>query len=150
MRIIADLSPVNQYLARLRKALSAPDNTEPFFRLSLNTFRRLVTNTPRRRGLTKKGWRIIRNSQVSVENPETVMKFLEYGTKAHGPVRAKMLFIPLNLSAKPGMRGLVRGKDFVLAKRVRGIKPFRLTDKEVPYAERDAIPIFEAYINRIK
>ena len=64
------------------------------------------------------------------------MLFLEKGTASHGPKRAKRLFIPLNSKAHFGgyQSGMRFGRDFVLAKRVRGIKAMKIVEKERPKA----------------
>ena len=48
--------------------------------------------------------------------------FLEDGTKAHGPKTAKFLYIPLRPGAATWRKGFVMGKDYILTKRVKGIK----------------------------
>lgn len=73
-------------------------------------------------------------------NEPPVMFFLEEGTQAHGPVRAKRLFIPLTKKAFNAYRfraaragawkGLKWGVDFVLAKWVRGIRPMKIAALE--------------------
>lgn len=59
-----------------------------------------------------------------LSNESKVMKFLDEGTKDHGPVRARMLYIPLTRKAALGYRkGLNFGVDFILAKHVKGMEP---------------------------
>lgn len=65
--------------------------------------------------------------QVSNDRPD-IIRHLEFGTVAHGPVTAKALFIPLTRRA--AIRGwnpsLVRGRDYILRKWVRGIRATHL------------------------
>jgi len=63
---------------------------------------------------------------VKIENPRLakIFEYLDKGTKAHGPTTKKKLYIPLS---KKGARSrswkkLKWGVDFVLAKKVKGIK----------------------------
>lgn len=60
------------------------------------------------------GYKVVSLSKVAL--------FLEEGTKAHGPVRAKFLYIPLRPNAAVWRKGMIFGKDYILAKRVKGIK----------------------------
>ena len=57
------------------------------------------------------------------------MKFLEHGTKDRKPKTARHLFIPLRRSAwKKGgySKGMKFGRDFVFAKKAKGIKAIKL------------------------
>lgn len=70
--------------------------------VAMESLVRLVNSTPiRYTGNTRKGWvhRKLGSMNHLLVNPNKVMGFLEYGTKAHGPVRARALFIPLNVQA---------------------------------------------------
>lgn len=75
------------------------------------------TFKPRSRNLQKStGFTIIRTKSGSVirlRNTAKYAKFVEFGTKAHGPKRAKFL------------RFMGRNGRFVFARRVRGIKPYK-------------------------
>lgn len=56
-----------------------------------------------------------------------IAKFVDQGTANNGqgyiyPKRAKRLYIPLKRTAIVWREGLKFGKDYILAKRVRGIK----------------------------
>lgn len=95
---------------------------------------RIIAKTPvGLTGRTKKAWRKIKTDNGWIlRNKSNVMLFLEKGTRAHGPVRAKFLFIPLTRRAAINgwRRGYVFGVDYVLAKRVRGIRKMRIVEKE--------------------
>jgi hypothetical protein len=68
-------------------------------RVAQESLERLVTSTPiRYKGHLRKQWvhRIVGPMAHVNENPSIVMHWLEHGTKAHGPKRAKALFVPLN------------------------------------------------------
>lgn len=118
-------------------------------RVAIESHGRVVMATPKRwTGLTRRAWQLFRRpGSRLVTNDTKVMKFLEFGTANQGrgyiypkirsglgwnKRRKKALYIPLTASAahtgyKPGMKV---GKDFLLAKRVRGIKPRRIAQKE--------------------
>lgn len=85
-------------------------------------------------GATRKSWSVSRKQGGGYEitNPRKAMLFLEVGTKAHGPVRAKFLFIPLTRRAAlfGWSPALVIGRDYVLAKRVKGIKAMNIVKEE--------------------
>ena len=67
-----------------------------------------------------------------IKNTNVVMLYLEKGTKAHGPVTAKRLYIPLKPEAAQWSKGLKFGVDFVLAKRVKGIRALNIVRDEIP------------------
>ncbi len=121
-------------LRKIRDGLSPQKVDLALRRVSIRTIRRLIVATPKRyTGLTRQSWRIvpIRRGYM-VYNPSKVMHFLEVGTRDHGPVRAKRLFIPLNARASKNgfLPGMKFGKDYVLAKRVKGIRAMRIVEKE--------------------
>lgn len=162
---------LEEKLRRLEEAIASSD--EVVERVALNSLRRVVDATPRRyTGDTAKQWvhRAIGACKHVIANPSKVMFWLEHGTKAHGPKKAKALFIPLNrktweagsrevmeanaraaaagawknyTARAAGKKGrkirlpFVLGVDFVLAKRVKGIKPHRIAAKEQVVVARE-------------
>ncbi len=72
---------------------------------------RLVRRTPRRwTGQTAKSWRVVTlpSGEAEVTNPSQAMLWLERGTRAHGPKKAKRLFVPLTKrAAQAGPRGVI-------------------------------------------
>lgn len=104
------------------------------------TARNLAAKTPRKwTGKTRKAWRVIDKSRGTkvhfrVENPSPAMEFLEFGTKERRPRKSRHLFIPLRKSAwrKGGYRkGMKYGRDFIFAKKARGIKAIRLLPAQI-------------------
>lgn len=90
-------------------------------------------------GETRQAWRLIRHRTStgggwSIANDSRTFRFLDKGTKDHGPKTARALFIPLSRSAALGgwSPGMKYGKDYILVKRVRGIKPRRIVKQLVP------------------
>jgi hypothetical protein len=108
------------------------------FKEAERTRRNLVQKTPKKwTGQTRRQWRSAPiTGGWTVTNDSKVMRFLERGTKAHGPKRAKMLFIPKVPSAMFGYRqGMVFGVHYILTKRVAGIKAMKIVEKERPRAK---------------
>lgn len=87
---------------------------------------------------TRKSWQAnqidVAHWKVQIDPSNTkaqeVMGYLEDGTKAHGPVKAKMLYIPLRSTAALGWnKALVFGKDYVLARWVSGITALHIVKR---------------------
>jgi hypothetical protein len=105
-------------------------------RIASHALRRLIQETPKgHTGEVRRSWKMRFNGTGSwfgfeVSNSSQIMRYLEFGTRAHGPRRAKFLFVPLTRKARMGGgKGLTFGKDYVLAKRVSGIKGLKIVDK---------------------
>jgi len=82
--------------------------------------------------------RKIENSRWEVVNADKVMRFLEFGTRAHGPVTKKFLYIPMVRRAAGGWRkGFKWGRDFILARWVKGIRAYGIVET----ARRKAVDI---------
>lgn len=101
----------------------------------------MVEATPKKWfGAVRAGWQIenmgygvrrVFNDRPKAANGVPIIVFLEHGTANEGqgfiyPVRARALYIPLKRTAITYRKGLKFGVDYVLAKRVRGIKPRRI------------------------
>jgi len=117
---------------------------------------RLSLLTPKKwTGNTRKSWTVTRRASghYAVWNKSIIMRYLELGTKPHGPVRAKMLFIPKTrraamagarvVLARPG--AYTYGRDFILKKRVRGIKARRIATRFAPMARKILKDEMKAY-----
>ncbi len=106
-----------------------------------------------------------------IANGAKVMTYLEYGTRAHGPKNAKRLFIPLTRkAAQAGARGVIHanrqwslnqafsvagtrrkppfvpGRDFVFAKKVKGIRAMRIVSSSKPFMQRSLTLAMRQYI----
>lgn len=113
-------------------------------KVMLHAYRRLIMLTPKGyTGQTRRSWKIRRLSMgsdvaYSVFNESKIMRFLEHGTSDHGPRTAKYLFIPLN--RKTALGGVSKssefGTDYVLSKRVKGIKALKITEKRAKIVRR--------------
>lgn len=125
-------------MERIVAAVSATSLDPVMEREAWETLGTLVEQTPKRTGQTRRYWKTSQLGLANwmVTNTSKVMRFLELGTRAHGPRTAKALYIPLRLGAMVWHPGLVFGKDYVLAKRVRGIRARNIVKRERPRAQR--------------
>lgn len=140
-------------------------------RVALRTQREVVEATPKKWfGQVRRSWQIERPELGArvVKNDNKIMLWLEEGTKAHGPVNAKALFIPLTRQAalasqdtttrrrvivrrRKGVtqvQQLVYGRDFVLAKWVRGIQARHIAAKQAVKTELDLFSAMFQHLNR--
>mgnify|MGYP003631506207 CR=1 FL=1 len=126
-------------LRELERAMSQANTDLVVFQEAEYTRGQLATETPKGwTGQTKREWRTARiTNGWAVTNDSRVMRWLEKGTKAHGPKTAKVLFIPLTASAAIGgwKQGMKFGRDYVLKKWVKGIKAHRIVEAERPQAQ---------------
>lgn len=141
-------------LAKLKrlKRLMTPERTMPIIaREIMFTKRRVVAKTPKRwTGQTRRSWQTVSiPNGLALTNISKVMIFLEKGTRAHGPVRAKRLYIPLKRKAAIGgwRPSLVYGSDYVLAKRVKGIRAMRIVANERPKMRERIMASMVRYIS---
>lgn len=155
LRITVNTIGARKRLRKIAKGMSVQGQRNVIMRAAWITHARLVRSTPKRwTGQTRRGWTVIAASDkpaAVVTNISRVMTYLERGTRAHGPVRARKLFIPLTRkAAQAGAAGVMRanrqlsleqtfgtasarrrppfvyGRDYVFAKRVRGIRAMRI------------------------
>jgi hypothetical protein len=123
---------LNARVNRLKAALQPPAITPVLERVAQETFAHIVPATPKKwTGQVRRSWRVLRPSAVLryVSNDNKIMRWLEFGTANGGtgyiyPRRKKVLFIPKTKKASYGWKpGMKFGVDFILAARVRGIRP---------------------------
>jgi hypothetical protein len=126
--------------------------------VALRSFTRLVRATPKKwTGALRRAWRMERPSAGVrwLVNRYKVMTFIEHGTANAGtgyiyPKVKRVLYIPLNKNAALGWNAsLVRGVDFALAKRVRGIKPRHIAEDEQKVASKDLFNAVRAGMIRL-
>jgi hypothetical protein len=114
--------------------------------VSLRSMTRLVHATPKKwTGALRRAWKLER-PRMGVRwlvNRFKVMTFIEHGTANEGtgyiyPKHKRVLYLPLNKNAALGWsQDLVRGVDFILAARVRGIKPRHIARDEQKVVNRE-------------
>ena len=137
--ITANDTKAKAKIAALEAAMT-PAATDPVVqKVAWKTHRALVMKTPKGfTGQTRRDWHVYKRTNAGggylVTNQSKVMFFLERGTKAHGPKTKKMLFIPLNRKAAIGgwNSGLTIGVDYILRKKVKGIKKMLIVAKQRP------------------
>jgi hypothetical protein len=144
-------------LAKLRAALE-PAATDPVVeRVALRAFAKVVKDTPKRWfGQVRMSWQIQkpRPGARVVVNDNKIMLWLEEGTANAGtgriyPKRGKFLYIPRNRNAALGWNpGLVYGRDYILRKSVRGIKPRRIAAKVAKEADKWLLADMKAHIKK--
>lgn len=140
-------------LLKIKQAFHEKADKEVLSKVAWEAHSRLVLATPKGwTGNTRQKWQVVTVSGrgYRVTNQHKVMKWLEFGTKAHGPVRAKALFIPLTRAAAlRGWRpGMVYGKDYILKKWVKGIKAMNIIRDERRRVKQRLKDEMEAFIRR--
>ena len=151
-RIETDSAKAKAKVLGIKKGLTLTSIDETVRKVAFVTHRRLVSRTPKKwTGHTRKSWRVFRrgNSKYSVTNLSKVMIFLEDGTRSHGAKNGGRLFIPItrkaalagarkvfqsNNQSSGDTKPFIAGRDFVLAKRVRGIRAHRIVADSRPFA----------------
>lgn len=122
-----------RFLGNLRQYFTEDKIDGVVLRVAYQVQRNVVLATPKGwTGLTRRSWSVRKRlgNGYSVTNSSKVMAYLERGTRAHGPVRAQALYIPLKSGAMIWRSGLVFGRDYILVKRVRGIRARHIAAKE--------------------
>lgn len=126
-------------------------------RAAARVLREVVERTPKRWfGQVRRSWQIVTKDDqtVAVQNPHKVMGYLEFGTANEGtgfiyPKRAKALYIPLNRRASfKWTPELEEDVDYVVRKRVRGIRPRRIAQGMRQFAEDALIDEMRKAIRR--
>lgn len=111
-----------------------PEAIDPVIeRVALWAWAELRKRTPKGKlagGKTRQAWTLTTPKKGArlLENKSKVMLFLEEGTRAHGPKVKKFLYIPLTLLGLEGSQEgrTKRGRDYILVKRVRGIRAMHI------------------------
>lgn len=169
IRVSTNVREVTRRLQAIRAALTPARQDSILKKVAFVWHARMVLRTPKRwTGATRRAWRVVPHAAggrtgYRVHNDSAVMRFLERGTRAHGPVRAKRLFIPLTRrAAQAGPRGVMRanrqvslnyalgvstrqapafrlGRDYLLVKRVKGVKAMRIVERALPQMRRTTV-----------
>lgn len=151
LKATVDTAPARQMLERLLAELTPEKADKAVQKAAFKVQRMVVTDTieailnyakkprwniakPENKWLVEK----LGPSHWIVVNRDKVMRFLEFGTRPHGPVLAKLLYIPLVRRAAAGYRkGFKFGRDFILTRFVKGIRPYSIVET----ARRKAVDI---------
>lgn len=115
------------FVKRVRKSIGPETQNKVLAATAQEGVAILKDRMPVRTGETKNKWFAIEKGRnvYSIFNTSKVALFLEEGTKAHGPKKAKFLYIPLRRGIKVWRKGQVYGRDYILAKWVKGIKALK-------------------------
>lgn len=146
LSVSVDARKLSRAIGKLRTSVTKASLDPAISKVSDDTLRYARRKTPKRlTGKTREAWKKRRRGHASyyVENNTKVYKFIDNGTKAHGPKRARVMVLLLSKRAlKAGVKGVLAnrrrfryGKDYAIARRVRGIKPMRITEKVRAYAQ---------------
>jgi hypothetical protein len=143
-------------LAAIVQGMS-PQATDPLMEsVAMKTLRALVMKTPKGfTGQTRRDWNVFRRAGAGggymVTNQSKVMFFLEKGTADHGPKEKKLLYIPLNRKAAVGgwNAQLKVGVDYILTKRVKGIKKMLIVAKQRPITAQWNYAIMRKHIKQL-
>lgn len=121
--------------------------------IAFKTHREVVEATPKLSGTLRGHWNVThpKPAQYVVINKSKVMVFLEHGTGLTTggwikPKVARRLFVALSKKARERQPGLVYGVDYVLAKRVRGIKAHNIVKKQREKARDEITEAFQEAI----
>lgn len=151
IRVRSTAPGAQQRLRRIAKALTPQAQDLVLRRVAWIWHNRMVLRTPKRwTGSTRQAWKVQPLTRGAhrgyrVVNASKVMRYLESGTRPHGPVTAKMLFIPLTRrAAEAGARGVlgsvaggsrrfIYGRDYVFARRVRGVTAMWIVRDALPF-----------------
>jgi hypothetical protein len=170
IRVTSTAQGAQQKLRRIARALTPHEQDLVMRRVAWIWHSRMVLRTPKRwTGSTRQAWKVQPLTQGAqrgyrIVNASKVMRYLEQGTRAHGPTNAKRLFIPLTRrAAEAGPRGVlaavsgggrrrfVYGRDYVFAKRVRGITAMWIVRDALPFmratARQAMVQFIQAVIN---
>lgn len=138
-------------LARLQLLVDDGSFDKPVEIAAWRCYRDLVLLTPKGwTGLTRRSWQVSnpQPGQRLVFNNSKAMLFMDQGTGNAGtptsnggyiyPSKALALFIPLNARAATSgwEEGMKYGTDYVLARRVKGIKAMMIVQKYRPKARQ--------------
>ena len=163
LKITYSLKPLADKIRKLELAVQDKAFDAPVERAAWRVFAAIVAKTPKRWfGALRKAWRVRKPGEGArvVENTSKIMLFIEGGTGNAGtptsnggyiyPKTKRVLFIPLTASVAMNgyRRGLVFGKDFVMAKRVRGIKAQHIIENFKPEARRMLREEMKAFLER--
>jgi len=119
-----DQAKWDEFVKKIEKHFSKEKIDKIIEATAYKGLKKIVSIMPKRTGALGRSWHVNKASigEYQIVSANKVALFLEEGTRAHGPVTAKFLYIPLRPGAATWRKGFVFGKDYVLVKRVKGIK----------------------------
>ena len=138
--------------AKLKKDL--PEHLSRELDKQANALRAIAKKeTPKRSGETANAWAVIKGSSkldYAIVNDSKIINYLDQGTKAHGPKTQKALYVPLTARGRKGYsKSNKYGKDYVFAKRVKGIKAHKITDKLMSKAKASGKKVAKTVVSKL-
>lgn len=136
----------NDFVKRIERKLSPSQISKVMNMTAHWGLRHTVEAMPKRTGALKRSWKVLESKngqEYRIASDSKVALFLEEGTKAHGPKVKKFLYIPLRPGAAVWRKGFVYGEDYILVKRVKGIKAAK-------YLKPLSADIFEAMVGNFQ
>jgi len=114
----------DDFVKRVRTNLSPETTNKIIEATAYRGLKKIVSIMPHRTGALGRSWSVMKEAaaEYRIASSSKVALFIEEGTKAHGPRYKKFLYIPLRPGAATWRKGFVFGKDYILVKRVKGIK----------------------------
>jgi hypothetical protein len=153
MKLRANSREAQSFVNRLSSNFNSANADRVVEKVAFQTQADLIRKTPKLyTGMTRRSWIVQKQERhYIVTNTSKVMLFLELGTRAHGPVEAKFLFIPLNRRASIGgwNPGLKFGKDYILTKWVKGIQAMKIVENQRPITQKMLLDAMTSYIRGI-
>lgn len=140
----------NKFVKRIEKKTSVKTQDQILKKTAYQGMREIVLNTPKGTGQTRRGWFVqALRGGYRILNSSPIASYLHYGTGIHGPKhkvitpkKKEFLYIPLRPGAKVWRPGLKRGKDFILTKRSKGMKPKKYMDAPIKWTARQLVRNF--------
>ena len=128
-----------EFIFKVKARIESEGGQQVVEKVAFWTLQQLQLATPKKWDISKvrQSWKIYREGQGwEVSNSNKVMLFLEQGTKSHGPKTAGALFIPLTKRAALRGGGLLLGRDFLLVRKVKGVKARNIVAKQKVATEK--------------
>jgi hypothetical protein len=122
-----DQAKWDAFRTRIEKHLSKEKTDKIIEAVAYKGLKKFVEGMPHRTGATARSWYVNKkgSGEYKIITASKVAVYLEDGTKAHGPKKKKFLYIPLRPGAAVWRKGFIFGKDYILAKKVKGIKALK-------------------------
>lgn len=157
LRTIVQTEGAQKKLAKVQAALQQDRIDRVVERVALKSLRSVVMATPKRWNVSqiRRTWKVEKPEMGArlVKNDNKVMLYLEEGTADKGtgwitPKKKKFLFVPLRKEAAMGWhKGLKLGVDYLLKKKVHGIKPRKIAAAEAKKAQE---ALYKAMVEHIE
>jgi hypothetical protein len=157
IRATVNTEPARRTMQAIADGITRERTTQICQGVALRTFQAAVQATPVRFfGQVRASWQFIpTQTGAIIRNPNKIFLFIDQGTANQGagyiyPKVKKFLFVALTRAAAGGWHaGLVRGVDYILKKKVRGIKPIHLMDRLRAFANAALKQEFKNYIREL-